>query len=72
MLLVSNGNNLSTCKLKSVLKDGIKDNGIIFDEEELSNMVEVLMLECDDNFTFSNVIKILDDYPELHESLSLK
>ena len=72
MVLANNGNQLSCDTLKTVLRNGIKDNGVIFDEEELFNMVEVLMVECDDNFNFSNIIKILDDYPELYESLSLK
>ena len=72
LLLASTEKEISRSALKTVLKEGIKDNGVIFDEDEISHMVEVMMAECDDNFTFSSIVQILDDHPELYESLSAK
>lgn len=65
-------NTISRQNLQSVLKEGIKDNGVIFDENEIAQMVNGMLVECKDNLTFPNIIKILDGYPELYESLSLQ
>ena len=65
-------NTISRQHLQSVLKEGIKDNGVIFDENEIAQMVNGMLVECKDNLTFPNIIKILDGYPELYESLSLQ
>ena len=62
--------------MDNVLREGIKDNGVIFDDEEISHMITVMMNEStqfdSNSLTFSCMIKLLDEYPELYESLGTR
>ena len=70
LMATDEGEKVSRQQFQTVLKEGVRDNGVIFDEDEISQMVNAMMIECGDNLSFANIIEILDDHPELYESLS--
>ena len=70
LMATDEGEKVSRQQFQTVLKEGVRDNGVIFDEDEISQMVNAMMIECGDNLSFGNIIEILDDHPELYESLS--
>jgi hypothetical protein len=75
-LLVRDGEeNLTAEDVERILSEGIRENGIIFDQNEINHMTKVLMLESKGSsecMTFPSIAKLLDNHPELYESLSLR
>ena len=59
-------------KLRTILREGIKNNGVIFDEDETQQMVDVLMMECQNELEYQDINVILDQHSELCESLAYR
>ena len=73
ILIRNNNGELTPKALEKILREGIKDNGIIFDDEEISHMTNVMMNESGyekEKLTLKCLMKIFDAYSELYESLS--
>ena len=73
ILIRNNNGELTPKALENILREGIKENGIIFDDEEISHMVDVMMNESGyekEKLTLKCLMKIFDAYSELYESLS--
>ena len=76
ILMQNNHGRLDSKNLEIILREGIKDNGVIFDDEDISHMIIVMMNEStqfdSNSLKFSCMIKLLDEYPELYESLGTR
>ncbi len=66
--------SLKRTDLQKLLTEAIKENGIIFDKEEIRHMTTILLHECDCcekvGLTFDKFQCLLDNHPELYEALS--
>ena len=72
MLVTKEEGGISNRKLETMLKEGVKNNGVIFDDEETRQMVDLLMMECQEELDLDDIEALMTNHPELGYSLSYR